>query len=213
MPLFADAQLLTEADLRTGDLLFQDLDCGPLCDAIEKVTPGYRGAEVTHVGLVVVGDDGVTVLEAIGAAVQETPLEKFLGRTRDAAGNSKVFAERLRWRHRHLIPEAVTTARSLIGRPYDDRFIGGIAQLYCSELVLWSWQVANGGEPVLPLLEMTFTDPTTGLIFPPWQAYFDSMGLPVPEGAPGSNPGNLSMSPMLRWIGAFGELDRSGGEG
>src|SRR5687767_12169509 len=23
---------------RTGDLLFQDMDCGPLCDAIEKVT-------------------------------------------------------------------------------------------------------------------------------------------------------------------------------
>ena len=38
--------------LRPGDLLFQDLDAGPLCDAIEKVTTGYRGANLTHVGVV-----------------------------------------------------------------------------------------------------------------------------------------------------------------
>ena len=31
-------------ELKPGDLLFQDLDLGPLCDAIERVTEGYRGA-------------------------------------------------------------------------------------------------------------------------------------------------------------------------
>jgi len=38
--------------LQPGDLLFQDLDCGPLCDAIEKVTTGYQGANFSHVGIV-----------------------------------------------------------------------------------------------------------------------------------------------------------------
>ena len=36
-------------ELTNGDLLFQDLDCGPFCDAIEKVTEGYRGAQLSHV--------------------------------------------------------------------------------------------------------------------------------------------------------------------
>ena len=32
------AQQLQVAELQDGDLLFQNIDCGPLCDAIEKVT-------------------------------------------------------------------------------------------------------------------------------------------------------------------------------
>ncbi|MHC4724324.1 MAG: hypothetical protein ACYS9V_08765 [Planctomycetota bacterium] len=36
---------------KEGDLLFQDLDCGPLCDAIEKVTTGYQGSNFSHVGI------------------------------------------------------------------------------------------------------------------------------------------------------------------
>lgn len=203
--------MLTVDDLRTGDLLFQDLDCGPLCDAIERVTPGYRGAEVTHVGLVVMEPDGVVVIEAIGAAVQETPIAQFLGRTLDAGGQPKVFVSRLRWRHRALIPEAVVAARGLVGRPYDDRFGAGTDALYCSELVLTAWTVANAGEAVLSPVSMTFRDPETAEIFPPWQAYFDQMGLAVPEGEPGSNPGALSLSPLLRTVGRFGTPDGWGG--
>jgi len=39
--------------LQEGDLLFQDLDSSPLCNAIELVTPGYNGANFSHIGLVV----------------------------------------------------------------------------------------------------------------------------------------------------------------
>lgn len=198
--------MLQVDDLRTGDLLFQDLDCGPLCDAIERVTPGYRGAEVTHVGLVVVKADGVEVIEAIGAAVQATPIARFLARTSDDAGQPKVFAARLRWRYRDRIPEAVEAARGWIGRPYDDRFGVGTDAFYCSELVTEAWAVA-WGEPLVAPLAMTFRDPDDHAIFPPWQAYFDAMGIPVPEGEPGSNPGSLSLSRVLRPIGAFGKMD------
>ena len=49
-------------DLKEGDLLFQDLDSSPLCDAIELVTPGYNGANLSHIGLIVYDDTQLKVL-------------------------------------------------------------------------------------------------------------------------------------------------------
>ena len=39
--------------LQIGDLLFQDLDSSPLCGAIELVTPGYKGANLSHIGIII----------------------------------------------------------------------------------------------------------------------------------------------------------------
>ncbi len=43
--------------MKEGDLLFQDLDSSPVCDAIELVTPGYKGANFSHIGIVVASGD------------------------------------------------------------------------------------------------------------------------------------------------------------
>ena len=43
--------------LQEGDLLFQDLDSSPICDAIELVTPGYHGSNFSHIGLIVFEND------------------------------------------------------------------------------------------------------------------------------------------------------------
>ena len=49
-----------EFSLQIGDILFQDLDSSPLCDAIEKVTPGYNDYNFSHIGIVVeLGDPKV----------------------------------------------------------------------------------------------------------------------------------------------------------
>jgi len=48
----------TEFQLELGDILFQDLDSSPLCDAIELVTPGFKDGNFSHIGIVVeIGDD------------------------------------------------------------------------------------------------------------------------------------------------------------
>ena len=39
--------------LKKGDILFQDLDSSPLCDAIELVTKGYDNRNFSHIGIVV----------------------------------------------------------------------------------------------------------------------------------------------------------------
>jgi len=92
--------------LQEGDLLFQDSDCGPFCDAIEKVTEGYKGANLSHVGMVLkTGDHEMQVIEATGDGVIITPIQKFLERSTDKDGGYKVIVGRLKPEYQKLIPK------------------------------------------------------------------------------------------------------------
>jgi len=191
-----------------GDLLLQDLDLGPLCDAIEDVTEGYRGARFSHVGIVARGGDGrLVVLEAVSAGVQATRLDEFLARSHDAAGRPKVVVGRLRPAFRGLTPRAVKRAEALLGKPYDRVFAIGNDRYYCSELVYEVFRFANDGRPVFDLAPMTFRAPRTGVTLPAWAGYFEELGAPIPEGRPGINPGAISRSPKIEIVQAYGTPD------
>jgi len=188
-----------------GDLLFQDLDAGPLCDAIEAVTEGVGGAKFSHVGIAARSNDGrAIVIEAGGGGVKTTSLEQFLARSRDARGRPKVVVGRLRPAYRHLIPRALDEAVALLGKPYDKVFAIGNDGFYCSELVYEAFRRANGGQPLFDLAPMTFRDPATGATLPTWADYFRKLDAPVPEGQPGINPGGISRSSAIRIIHAYG---------
>ncbi len=76
-----------EFSWQQGDILFQDGDCGDFCEAIRKVTDGYKGIEFSHNGLLMQKNGEWFVLEAIGKGVSKTPLEEFLNRHLDENGN------------------------------------------------------------------------------------------------------------------------------
>jgi len=88
--------------LQIGDILFQDLDSSPLCDAIELVTPGFNNGNFSHIGIVVeVGDlncisgnynynNDVKILEAIPEKVKKTRLDSFLNRSFDKNNNPNI---------------------------------------------------------------------------------------------------------------------------
>lgn len=193
---------------RPGDLLFQDLDGSPFCDAVEAVTQGWRGATLTHVGLVARDATGApVVIEALTRGVVETPLAEFLARSRDEEGRPKVLVGRVRARHEALIPAAIAAARQRLGSPYDDVFDINNDAYYCSELVHIAFQEANGGQPLFTVEPMTFRDPRTGETFPVWTEYFEKLGAPIPEGAPGLNPGGMSRAEEIQIIGAYGRPD------
>ncbi|MGB3617444.1 MAG: YiiX/YebB-like N1pC/P60 family cysteine hydrolase [Catalinimonas sp.] len=184
--------------LQPGDLLFQDLDCGPLCDAIEAVTEGTEGADFSHVGIVSrVEGDRVWITEAVAAGVVRTPLANFLRRSADASGRPKVVVGRLKAAHRARIPDALAQLRHYEGRPYDRVYRMDDSTYYCSELV----QEVFGLFTVQP---MTFLDPATGRTFPAWVDYYEALGVPIPEGAPGLNPGGVSRSDALDIVHAYG---------
>jgi len=206
---FACRQNILEKDyafaLRPGDLLFQDLDSGPLCDAIEKVTTGHRGANFSHVGIVAKnGSDNFVVIEAVSSGVEVTPLHTFLRRSLDADRHPKAVVGRLKEPYRHLIRSALKEALALKGTPYDKVFAIDNKAYYCSELIYEIFLRANGNVPVFNLQPMTFKDPDTNEILAAWEDYFSRLGVSVPEGKPGINPGGISRSPVLSIIYAYG---------
>ncbi len=188
-----------------GDLLFQELDGNPFFDAVAKVTRGHRGAALTHVGVVALDPVGeVVVLEALTEGVVATRLESFLARSHDERGDPRVLVGRLDKEYRRLIPEALTAAFALVGRPYDSLFEIDNGAYYCAELVHVVFRDANEGEPLFLLEPMTFADPNTGETFPVWEEYFEELQAPVPEGRPGLNPGGMSRAPELQIVHAYG---------
>lgn len=194
----------------SGDLLFQDLDCGPLCDAIEKVTTGHEGANFSHVGIAAVDDNGdLVVVEAVSSGVEITPLRTFLGRSLDTKGRPKVVVGRLKKAYHHLIAPAIEEALALEGKPYDRVFAVDNDAYYCSELVYEMFRRANDNTPVFTLQPMTFREPGTGHALQTWREYFSALGVSIPEGRPGINPGGISRSAALTIVHSYGDPSRN----
>lgn len=178
--------------LRSGDLLFQDLDCGPLCDAIEQVTRSYGGRHFSHIGLVSIEDDSIYIIEAIGSKVQRTPLAVFTQRSQN-----EILLGRVKDKYRKLAIDAVDVARQKIGMAYDDAFIYDNGKYYCSELLYDAFKDANNNKAFFQLCPMTFKQPESNDFFPVWVKYYEELKMPIPEGLAGINPGGISLSPNL----------------
>ena len=190
-------------EFRNGDLLFQDLDCGPLCDAIEKVTPDYQGRRFSHVGIVYKTDQACYVIEAVGAGAKRTPVDSFILRQTDGSGSPKVGVGRLVPDRRHLIDSALSFCLRQIGKPYDQYFLYEPDSYYCSELIYDALMAANNGIPVFQLSPMTFKDPETQNYFPAWEQCYSRLDEEIPEGQPGCNPGSIANEPAVEILNFF----------
>jgi hypothetical protein len=174
--------------LQEGDLLF----CLSAQDNhITQVTEGVEGQRIDHVGIVHLRQDSVYVLEAVHQGVVLTPVDRFLARR-----DSLVMAMRLH--DTTQVAQSVRRALQYVGRPYDFLFMPGDSAFYCSELVQMNYLDARGALVFQPI-PMSFHD-KTGKVTQFWKDYYARRGMPVPEGEPGSNPGDLSRSQNLRFL-------------
>ncbi|MBQ6156856.1 MAG: hypothetical protein IJK22_09670 [Bacteroidales bacterium] len=174
------------ATLQTGDLLF----LAENSSAMEKAITASTG-EYTHVAIVERDSaDDVWVIEAYPEnGVRRISYEQFK-------------REHLIWFHlescdiyRLTMPfdtaEVIARAKNLIGKPYDDAFLPDNDAYYCSELI----EVVFGG--LFPSKPMNWRD-ADGNLPEYWQKHFEILGIPVPEGVSGTNPTDLSRSPLLK---------------
>ncbi len=192
---FASAQNIK---LQDGDLIFQDMDCGPLCDAIEAVTEGYKGNDFSHMGMVYHRNDTIYIIEAAGNAVRLNTLENFSKNTK-----KPMYIGRLKKQYNRLIQPAIDFSLKQLGVPYDDEYVYNNGSYYCSELIYDAFKNANRGTPLFELSPMTYVQPGTEEFFPAWVEYYASIGKVIPEGEPGCNPGGMSTSDKLEIIGTL----------
>lgn len=196
------------SDLRGGDLLFVVNGQG---NNITDVTDGVDGLGIDHIA---VFSDG-NVVEAIPEyGVVENPLDSFLVRLSD---RESVLVGRIEGLD---VEESVTNARKFLGKPYDDIFMPSDSAIYCSELVQKSFvfkdvlkerdqnvkevdsKATGSGTKhfVFGTIPMSFHD-STGNVTEFWTKFYSARGLAVPEGEPGTNPGQLSRDPNVKILG------------
>lgn len=171
-----------------GDLLFCAQVNG---NNITDVTQGVGGMKIDHVAILHRQGGRTFALEAIHSGVGLTPIDSFMAR-REA-----VLAARLR--DTLGVARSVERALVFIGRPYDFNFMPDDSAFYCSELVQKCYRDSRG-ELVFKPIPMSFHD-QSGRITPYWHDYYARQGLQVPEGEPGSNPGDLSRSAAICILG------------
>ena len=172
---------------QTGDLLFVRSQDSEMEKAISASTGGY-----THVALVVRDTNGFPwVYEA--TRPDGVKRSTFIVWNDEYVQQYDVF--------RFTIPfdtaDVAVSANGFLGWPYDDAFLPDNGALYCSEFIyecFWkddahlfeakpmNWRDADGNLPAY------------------WIEHFQKLGVPVPEGVPGTNPTDLSRSPLLRKV-------------
>jgi hypothetical protein len=162
--------------LRSGDLVFVgipaefDTDSASMGAAISAATGEEGQLNITHVAIAEVSDDGIWMIEA-------TP-ERGVGRhSLDVFLNDNRLEDGslpvfVVKRVRHIDADAaVMRAKAYYGRSYDFYFLPENEELYCSELVQKYWE-----------------------------ALFEELGMPVPQGVPGTNPQRMSESDRLETV-------------
>lgn len=181
---------------KEGDLIFQNLKCGPLCDAINEVTYGYEGLNFNHIGMVIEHEGRLQVIEATSPEVCITPMEQFLNKTTEPA-----YLGRLISKYEKLIPQAKAFALEQLGVPYDENYLYANGKYYCSELLYDAFKSANKNKEFFKLYPMTYRSKYTGEYFPVWEQYFEKLDQIIPEGAPGCNPASMSWSKNITIVG------------
>jgi len=180
--------------LKTGDILFININCGAMCNAINAVTNGHKNNDFNHMGVVVIdAKNEAFVYEAIGKSVVKTPLENFLAYTVKPA-----YVGTLKSKYNTLISKAILFLENQLGVPYDDDFLYDNGKYYCSELIYDAFKFANNNEPFFKLYPMTYKEPGASTYFPIWIEHFSKQNIEIPEGKLGCNPGGMSLDKKLK---------------
>ena len=164
--------------LQSGDLLFVS-DTTGMGQAVKASTGNY-----THVAMVERAGDSLFVIDATQKrGVARRPIEKTFA--------NKMPVEIYRLTVSFDTAAVIDRAKSLIGKPYDNAFLPDNDAYYCSELIQTAFGDLFESKP------MNWRD-KEGNLPEYWQKHFAELGMPVPEGIPGTNPTDLSRSPLLR---------------
>lgn len=163
-----------------GDLLFY-VDTAGMGAAVKAATGKY-----THVALVVDVGDTTWIVDATQRhGVSRRPL--LWQPNNNQTLNPDIFRLTIPFDTSMVIARAL----ALVGLPYDNAFLPDNQAYYCSELICECFPGLFEAQP------MNWRD-KDGNLPPYWIEHFKRLGMPIPEGVPGTNPTDLSHSPLLK---------------
>lgn len=191
-------------ELQDGDLLFSiGKSNSPMTAAIQSATAQQADIPYTHVGIVKIVDNKCFVIEATAPeGVQQVSFDAFMAKAATDGQRTFVAVARLRPQFQYIIPQALARAERKLGLPYDFAYSKSNNAYYCSELVQKSFLETNGLH-LFPAIKMTFKNPHTLSFDAYWLSHFAKLGLPIPEGADGSNPAQMSKSVCLDIVHSY----------
>lgn len=195
--LFGNAELASVSvdSLRSADLLFVVNNKG---NAITAVTEGLGQLPIDHVAIFYTDSNTHTpsVVQADYEGVRCGTLQSFCYHDIDTAACFVVVG-------RIDVPfdsiQSLKNALSHLGKPYDYYYLPDDKEIYCSELVQISY-VTDEGKLIFSTIPMTFRN-REGEIPEFWVKHYAKKGIAIPEGEPGTNPGELSRRKEIKIIG------------
>lgn len=183
-------------DLQNGDLIFVGAQTEQLSGAINRVTQISKEANFDHVGLIELDKDSIFVLHAapIGGSQREEVHHFYKSQTEK---NNRIVIYRLKKHYQNSIPNAISTAKTLLGKPYNWTYILNEDEYYCSDFI----ERVFRKDEIFDLIEMNFKNKETGKIDDFWIDFYRKKNLEVPQDKPGTNPNQLANSEKLNRIG------------
>lgn len=176
--------------LHEADLIFVVNSQG---NAITQSTQTMADWPIDHVAIFHRTPDGSPcVIQAVHKGVCIEPIDSLIAEAVTDSNLPMLLIGRVTG-----VDTAATIRRSLqfVGKPYDHYFAPSDSAIYCSELVQKSFVDARGNLIFDPI-PMSFHSPE-GAILPYWTEHYGNIGSRVPEGAPGTNPAEISRRPQV----------------
>jgi uncharacterized protein YycO len=193
----------SEFELQQGDILFQDGSNNDFNDAVKEVTNSIGGYNFSHCGIYYIDNNGKSfVIEAFNNSVILTEIDNFMNRYLTKNNQPKVVVGRLVDSLKTLIPSAIHNALKYLNKKYDNEFNLNNDEIYCSELIYFAYKDSSG-KNIFETNPMTFIDTKTNKIQTYWLKHFNSLGIPVPEGKEGINPGGISRNKTLKIVHCY----------
>ncbi|MBR0110229.1 MAG: hypothetical protein IJM05_06515 [Bacteroidales bacterium] len=189
--------------LQTGDLVFmgipQDYSISEeSMDGAISAATGDGGLNLIHVAIIEMADDGPYIIDAtLKYGTDRHPLDSTIRQFTLKGGEQPVYIVK-RLKDNKLAKEWIEKAKSFCGQPYDMRFLPDNGAMYCSELVRESF-LGTEGEYLFDEKPMNWKN-EKGEIPVYWTQLFALLGMDVPQGVPGTNPQDMSKSPLLETV-------------
>ena len=181
----------TPKGLQNGDLVFVGIPAdyrisGSMSDAIGDATGVGAPLNIIHAAILEVQGDSVWIIDAtIKHGVDRHPLDTFLVDFTLKDGSYPEFIV-MRLKDDRDAGRYVENAKQLVGLKYNCSFIPCDTARYCTELIRDSY-IKPDGTHIFSEQPMNFLS-ADGTMPEYWNELFAILGMPVPQGLPGTNP-------------------------